>query len=407
MKKASINKDHLLSLANFIAAFGGGTILGKAIKVLDNPYLHDGSILAFFVGITFGLMFLQIIPKSSAKLFSRWFSIGGGMTSIILLLIFKEHAYNNVLSGISAVVFFLFLSLRFGLWFFSRAIRASSVARQNQSIAWVELGYYSGMILGLILWKCTGIDINLATALIIDASLQFAAGMMDLRGYKLATPTPEITNALNENISFAKSYSSKLGIKLGLAVIFLTVGIQVIILSLTHQFSEYLSSWIIATFYFGAAIAAYVSKKLKIQLKWINTRNKSTCGTLYFGNGVNIYKISSINIGILSALSVGATILITTNHLEIWLLVFTFLSAFFYEILALALLDKIGHEEQLSNRPGMLIRTYGLMGTSAAVGLWVIGLMNSSSNGLILTLLTCIACTLLTIRVVSAEQPQN
>ena len=159
----------------------------RGVDIIDTPYLKGGSILAFFVGTALGLVFLKLIPKKISKPFARWFSICGGITSLILASIFLTYANNNVLSGIFAVAFFFLLSVRFAFWFYSRVIRASTVAGQQQRIAWVELGYYSGIILGLIIWKFFGIELTMDFALIIDACLQLVAGSIDLQTSRILT----------------------------------------------------------------------------------------------------------------------------------------------------------------------------------------------------------------------------
>ena len=76
---------------------------------------------------------------------------------------------------------------------------------------------------------------------------------------------------------------------------------------------------------------------------------------------------------------------------------FVFIAAFFYEILALAILDRIGLEEKYSARSGMIIRTYGLMGIGAAISFWLFGITQSSFLGLLATLVVCLACASLAI----------
>jgi len=69
----------LFALSNLMAAFGGGMILGKGVKIIDTPYLQSGSLLAFFIGTVLGLVFLQSIPKKFSKFMGRLFSIFGGL----------------------------------------------------------------------------------------------------------------------------------------------------------------------------------------------------------------------------------------------------------------------------------------------------------------------------------------
>lgn len=398
LKKETL-RYYLFAFSNFLAAFGGGMILGKGVRIINNPLLQNGSIMAFFIGTVLGLILLQAIPKKLSELFARWFSIGGGFASLTLLTIFENYSFNGKLTGIAAVIFFILLSIRFGFWFYSRVLRASNVAGQQQRIAWVELGYYSGMIFGLIIWKFIDINFSIVSALLMDAILQFSAGIIDL--YTTQTVHQEQkTNAALLTRFNNQQHKKILEWKLTSAAVFLTVGIQVVIFSLTHYVSDYLSAYILASFYFGASMAAVFCKKFKIQLAWTSvTNNHSSFAIIYSEKNGMKKEISIILLGILSACCVAATV-IGTNYSplnlisrEALVLTFIFCSAFFYEILALAILDRIGLEEQLSNHHGMVVRTYGMMGISAALSLWIFSLTKSSLYGLLLTAGICIVST--------------
>ncbi len=428
MPQGRVLQYHSFAVANFLAAFGGGMILGKGIGVINTPFLQGGSLVAFFVGGVLGLIFLHSVPEKLSKSLARWFSIGGGLTSLILLSIFENYAVNGKLTSIAAALFFFLLSIRFGFWFYSRVIRASATAGQKQRIAWVELGYYVGMIFGLIIWKFIGIDIALTTALMIDAALQFSAGFLDLRTSQLlitqlhsSQPTEQTTiTASNKNDG---AYDKMSGWRLAFSVVFLTVGVQAVIFNLTHHVAEYFSSFIIAAFYFGASIAAIICKKHKIQLDWKQSiRQDSAYAKIYTGKMGENKSSSYLLIGITSAFFVtlsvfGANYWLTDSPVvilnlqwgEIFLLLCIFCSAFFYEILALAILDRIGLEEQYSNHKGMIIRTYGLMGIGAAISLWIFGLTNSSLLGLLFTLIVCLLVSILTVwkRNLSSSPLQN
>lgn len=172
MLNENISFHHYLSsISNFIAAFGGGLILGKGIGIIDYPYLQGGSVLAFFLGTILGLVFLQCIPEKLSTLLANSFSICGGITSFILFYIYQNYSYSIKLTGNPALIFFLFLSIRFSFWFYSRVMRASKSSACQQSIAWVEFGYYLGMVLGLVIWKLFNINIGLSSALILYPSL--------------------------------------------------------------------------------------------------------------------------------------------------------------------------------------------------------------------------------------------
>ncbi|OGT38920.1 MAG: hypothetical protein A3F12_01940 [Gammaproteobacteria bacterium RIFCSPHIGHO2_12_FULL_38_14] len=394
---------YLFSLSNLLAAFGGGTILGKGVGIIDIPYLQGGSILAFFVGTVIGLVFLQFIPKKISQPLARWFSICGGITSLILVILLKNFSDSEKLIGTSALIFFILLSVRFSFWFYSRVLRAANAAGQQQNIAWVELGYYSGMIIGLIIWNFLGINIAFSYALIIDALLQFSAGILDIQGNRIKNNL--ITESKNEQIGNKAQAENKIlfepqwGWRLAISVVFLTIAAQVIIFNLAHHVAKYSGSGFLATFYFGVAVAAYVSKKYNLYLQWNTVTHLAS---VYLQNSKVKFSLFSMLIGL--GISIGMVVLgvdsfsldntsllvfgINTNTIIIYS--FIFIAAFLYEIHALILLDRLGLEEKNSTYSGMVMRTYGLMGIGAAISLWLLNITNSTSFGLMITLVSCL-----------------
>jgi hypothetical protein len=397
---------YLYAISNFLAAFGGGMILGKGINVINISSLQTGSVLAFFIGTVLGLSFLQLIPEKFSSYFARWFSISGGLTSLILFSIFKNYSVDGQLTNGIASIFFILLCIRFGFWFYSRALRASNAAGQQQRIAWVELGYYSGMIIGLIIWKMIDIDINITMALLIDTALQLSAGALDIyASYASEIKTEEKKNVpQNTSAHIIHPEGKWWGLRLSSGVIFLTIGTQVIIFSLTHHVSEYFASYILASFYFGASIAAFICKKFNLQLEWKYTTNNTTgYANIFSEKQIARKTIGFLPLGIFSSFCVAMTILsinywIEVNNGEYLILLFTFFSAFFYEILALAILDRIGLEEQKTfSKNKMILRTYGMMGISAAISLWIFSFTNSSLYGLLFTLGACLVLSMLAV----------
>lgn len=123
-----------------------------------------------------GLIFLQLVPKKFANHIGQMFSIFGGITSLFLFFIFYKYSINGEIYSLPASAFFFLLSVRFGFWFYSRVLRAANSAGFKKRIAWVEFGYYGGIILGLIIWQILNFEIALSSILIIDAFMQFIAG---------------------------------------------------------------------------------------------------------------------------------------------------------------------------------------------------------------------------------------
>jgi hypothetical protein len=395
MNKKQDIRYYFFSFSNFIAALGGGMILGKGVGIIEQPFLQGGSILAFFVGTTLGLFFLQIIPKKISHTIARSFSILAGITALILLYIFKVYSINAKIYDIPAVIFFVLLSVRFGFWFYSRVLRASLAAGQQQKIAWVELGYYAGMIGGLIVWTFLGIEIGVAAALMIDACLQFSAGIIDLFVGN-SSLAPSESKLKHPVISSNSSLSRYL---IG-SIIFLTIGIQVVIFSLAHLVSGYFTPFILAFYYLGASIAAIFCKKFQIYLEW-NKNEGLSFAKIFSSSKIYSRGTSFIIYGILSCVSVAVSIFgIIYWHWglessifkieEIILLVLVFTAAFFYEILALAILDRIGSEGRSSNSQNILMHAYGFMGISAAISLWLLSILKNSTISLFFTLFSCV-----------------
>ncbi|MBV9576709.1 MAG: hypothetical protein JO149_08815 [Gammaproteobacteria bacterium] len=403
---------YLFSLSNFLAAVGGGMILGKGVATIQIPALQGGSLLAFFVGTVIGLIFLQTTPKRFSNLFARWFSISGGTTSLILFGIFVTYEVNKTLSGKVAILFFILLSLRFGFWFFSRVLRAAAAAGQQQNIAWVEFGYYAGVISGLVIWLLLGIDIGMAYALLLDAFLQFGAGLLDIFANRIPKPLEKITSESKtveeKQAAPAIVHHSKIwSWRLAIAVMLLTVGVQVIVFNLAHQVSSQFSPYMLAIFYLGAAVSAIFCKKFNIRLEWVlHTAKSHSYAAIFLGKSEINKKLNLLGITVFSALCVAAAIVLVNQHIGIannqgiktfCLLALVFIATFSYEILALALLDRIGLEEKDAPQQNMVLRTYGLMSIAAAISLWLLQLVHSSLFYLILTLVGCFLFTFLSI----------
>lgn len=171
---------HMLSFANFISAFGGGMILGQGANLIDEPYLKGGTVLAFLFGTVLGLLFLQLVTKKISNFFLPFFSIFSALISFILIIFFNHYAHFEKLVGIPAFVFFFLLSSRFAFWFYSRAQRASYLTSHQQSVVGVEIGYYGGIIAGLVIWSLPKLHLAFTHSLIIDACLQICAGLIDI-----------------------------------------------------------------------------------------------------------------------------------------------------------------------------------------------------------------------------------
>ena len=308
------------------------------------------------------------------------------MTSLILYFLYQNTSYNTKITGAAGFIFFLLLSIRFGFWFYSRVMRASIAAGHQQSIAWVEFGYYIGMVLGLIIWKLFNINLELGTALLIDATFQLIAGGLDLKNFTLDKNSLEASKqearpkfdkkAGNNHSTWLWSLTS--------AVVFLTIGVQVVIFNTAHYVTEVFGSYLLATFYLGVALAAFVCNKYNIHIAW---ENKNQIAAIIVNHSKKTYRISFMLMMLMLAFAV---IIVIININGVFVCAFVFASAFIYEICSISLIDRIGHEEKNAGVSGMIMRTYGLMGLGSAIGFWMLGLMRNYLMSSFFTLAFCL-----------------
>ncbi|HEX7955710.1 MAG TPA: hypothetical protein VF508_02140, partial [Pyrinomonadaceae bacterium] len=134
--------------------------------------------MAFLIGAVIGLFFQVLVPERWSRHLGPWFSVGVGPVSLLLAVLFRAYADEGALHGAPTYIFIALLSVRFGLWFFSRALRAQTAGSKRQGIALIELGYYSGMVFGLIVHR--NLEYGMLSALLIDTVLQPLAGRIDL-----------------------------------------------------------------------------------------------------------------------------------------------------------------------------------------------------------------------------------
>lgn len=384
---------YLLVLSNFIASFGGGTILGKGIHIIDLPLLQGGSILAFFIGSTLGIVFKPFITNLKSKAILRWFSIFCAITSLALLIVFNEFsAHGKFLDLYPTLTFFGLLSLRFSFWYYSRTTRVAEAILQQQNMALIDFGYYSGIIVGTLVWVLPGIDIGMSIVLMIDIAFQFMAGVCDLLAYRMAKNTKkqpcnvEATTEEQEKSNQGSVDVDKSWIwRLTLSTLLFTISVQGVIFDLTHHLSEKFSPYILSFFYLGAAVSSVFCNRHNIALDWpIGQKNDCYAKITLDLQG----KKRSIHFWVICmflSLSVISAVLMTEygvlnnitfkigGILSSMLLVFDFLSAFLIEVILIGIINRIGFEERNAKQKNMIMLTYGLMAMSLAIGFWTMG----------------------------------
>jgi hypothetical protein len=177
-----------------------------------------------------------------------------------------------------------------------------------------------------------------------------------------------------------------------------TIEIQIVIFNSSHYVSEAYSSYILGIFYLGVAAAAFMCDRYKIFIAW---DDRSKLAYIHTKNATIRFNLQKLLLLSVSAV-IGTVYCISWNepisandyilkHLLVYF--FVFLAAFFYEVISLALLDRLGYEEKNMGRSGMIMRTYGLMGVGSAISLWVLSFIDHYFASSIITLLICVAFT--------------
>lgn len=390
-----------LVFSNFLAALGGGTILSRGVDVINVAYLKGGSRFAFFIGAVLGLALLQIIPKNKSKVIEKWFSIFSALTSVLLLIVFQRFSINSELFALPALLFFSLLCVRFGFWFYSRALRVSTAAAQQQGVALVEFGYYLGTIIGLVIWSVLGFNIGMSTALIIDIIFQIGASILDFSAHhriKLAHLKQNVgsESTLKTNNEQEGNVDKPWCRRLAFSSVAIIIGTQCIIFDLTNYFSENFTSCILGAFYMGSALSAILCKRMIFRLLWSTEKKYFGKARLYFMNANHEKNIDFSWLCILFSLFSLSAIILTNSWIQqehlialsIWsiqsllILLCCFSSSFFSGLVLFVILDRIGVEEKPALHKKMIMHTYGLMAIGAAISFWIMSFFTNMLFGL-------------------------
>lgn len=390
---------YLLTFANFLAAVGGGAILSSGTKTLDDTF-SEGPIVALFVGTLIGLVIQQLVPPRWRRPAAPWFSVAVGPTSLALAGLFVVCADDEKLQGAAAFFFVALLSVRFALWFFSRALRAQTAGSAKQGIPLIELGYYSGMVFGLVVQKSG--DFGMLSALLADALLLPVAGLIDIAnadGRKAPEPVPDGPRAAGatpdaadgEGTAVMVAFDYRWYWRLTAAVVCLTVGFQAVAFSVGPT-EKWLTPYVFACFYAGVALAALCCKVFKIKFDWTArdgraVGNATLCSespterpTASFGL-ITLLATASM-VAALSARGLG----LGGGRVE---LPFLAASAFIYQIIVLSLLDRIGRAAKAAGLTERIMLTYLILGAATVLSMLLLMLSSYKHSAGVAVTLAC------------------
>lgn len=340
----------LLAIANLLSALGGGSVLGKAKDIIQVDGRPVGSIIAFFIGTTFGLVLIGWIQKYLSERAPKWISLLGAICTALLIFVYSSYPTTELFV---ATLVLLILCFRFCFWFLARIYRANLASAQPKLLPLFEGSYVSGSILGLILFAYTFRGLSLIDILWIDFVTQMLSFFIDF------TRLSQEKTSVSEKQT--RSPSTKSLRPYILVFCLISIGTQVSL----FQISKFSSAGVllIVAFYIGMVLASIVSSIRDVRF--------------YFSSRltplIEISKIGSISyVSILFTLALLFFLFFKVSSKESWVglsfLVSVALS-FIYELLALALAQKIAEEAKQISYKNAIAKTYAIMALTAAIAI--------------------------------------
>jgi hypothetical protein len=381
-----------LATANFLAAFGGGAILGQASDAFRTP---RNTVETFLIGSTLGLGLLVCLRSKWSHWLSRsggWFSFAAGLTSLVAAVVLFFHTSDGNPNDLGGQGVYALLSIRFSLWFVARVLRPDAAAGRQQKIGWVELSYYLGVFSGLL----TTVWVNHVLAndrvwapritlcvLALDCVLQSIVGCVDLVARRYSPDEPSPAHAGPPDTA-PQPYNLGWYARAVTALVALTIGTQAVIFSFMGVIKVFPDGWpntavVLAVFYLSVACASTFYSLKKVRLGWpYATQKIARFATIFIGEGeerqsISFPLLSTIGAAFLS-LAVGGSLMSGAGDTikGTYFMLFIAIAAFIYEILALTILDHIGEETKRLNRSGMVALAYGFIGVGVTVTLLIL-----------------------------------
>jgi len=383
-----MKRYHFLAVANFLASGGGGIVLVAGVMAPRGAIFKD-TIFAFLAGSIIGLLLERALPPGWARPVAPWFSLSVGATSVILFWLLPHHDVGARLGNTAELLFIVLLSVRFGLSFFARSVRAEvagtkGAGTEKQGIALAELGYYAGMALAILGWGRLGL--SMGEALLADALLQGGTGLIDLftLGRRRAAAeenetgqasVPPAVPALDAASVTPPAFDYGWYRRVAAAVACLTVGFQAVLFGLSTWVDKGQSPYLLGWFYVGLALAALTCRRLDLNFGW-------EAGDGYFtGNAAisskRVFAGRNLNYGLImlaAVVSMTAVVLLiglsgTVTRLTLALVA---VAAFIYQVPVLTLLGYIAKAACESKLDRMVMRTYLLVLLCTIFSFWAL-----------------------------------
>jgi hypothetical protein len=379
-----------LGAANFFAALGGGTILGKAMGVLESePLLKGDSLMALLVGTAVGLGLIIAVRKREGLL-AGWFSLGTGLLSLVLLLILVLHA-DAIPAGLIAWLFFAILVFRWAFWSVGRTLRAEVAGRLRMTVPWVELLYYVGTVLGLSLWVFSGVNVSLRTALIIDLCLQLVAAGLDWAAARLPVQDSQQAPASCPACPSPLPLTTGLYTRLVVVAVSMTAAVQIVLFGMAHSIGEGLAkqgltpSVVLAVFYSGAAVAALLCVLGGIKLEWSGQNQNAPRRASLVVHRLRHRRVPLITVLLCAAaLTVAAVLSVRMTWMPPLLVLLPVAAATVcLGVVTLPAFNYIGGMSRAAGRPGKVSLAFGIMCLTGALVLLSIVSFGDSPEALV------------------------
>lgn len=368
-QNACISIRRASGLANFIVAFGGAAVLGKAIGVVDLSFIQLGSLVAFFFGTVFGLIFLLKIKSAASDLYV---GVCGAISSLVLLVIWSVFSKEGSVSGVVGGFFFLVLCVRFGFWFLSRILRSDRVSATNkESIPLIEGLFHSGTIVSLLM-VASGFAFDvLRTVLLVDIVAQALGFLIDRRCAALGSAAQPAGHSTTEQAPAQAHWHRALNAPT-MALCALTILIQVHVFHLAQFAPASVMPAIIAVFYGGLAGAGLLSSYCVM--------------TSSFAGGLGYLTFSRVLPKQLAlAWVLVATLLayvlfqygLGVQHLAL-MLVSAAVASFLYELFSLGLIDRIAALSAQYDVGRGVAKAFGYMALTSCIAMFILRLYQTS-----------------------------
>jgi hypothetical protein len=284
------------AIANFLAAFGGGLVLSMGLKsVTIYGASHNETILALLLGSCLSLLVSKFLPGAWKTSASRYFAWSAALVAATLLVSLPD-GHQGAGPGLQAFLFAL-LCAHFSLIFLTRSLRLNAFAGDQMKMAFIDLAYYVGLILGLLT------DFGAMQLLSVDIGSQALAGFIDGVAFsRLGSPTStrDALPLLGASRWFARLCTTLTA---------LTVGTQISLFSWVHQLRTATpprigpdrETALYVAMYAGAALAAITCASLRAALFWPEpTRFRTWIGTVKIGRVLPFWLMPLISFALLA-----------------------------------------------------------------------------------------------------------